>query len=449
MPLLDLTEKNLNKNIFKLSIPVAIENVLHMSVFIIDAVMVGRLGTDALASIGLAGALYFAISMVFSSLSVGSASIVARHIGAKEKEAAQVVGAQAVLMSLILGVLVTPLLLVFAQKMLVLMSAEPQVSALGKSYLQIIGGFFIFRLIILACNGILRGAGDTKTPMKVTIIINCINILFNWLLIFGIGPFPRWGVAGAAWATAIAYTIGTVLLCTKLFTGRCILRISIRQIIQFHFESVKRIIRISIPAAIDAFLTQIGFLIFAKIVAILGTIPLAAHQIAIRIESISFMPGFALAVSTATLVGQSIGAKNVNLALLSMRRSCYFAMALMGFFAFIFLIFPAQMATIFKPEPSVLSLVVVCLMIAAIEQPALAIYMVYSGGLRGAGDTISPMIITIVGTLCFHVPISYLFGITLGWGLAGVWFGSALDWICRAIAIYILYRRGRWKRVKV
>lgn len=449
MPLLDLTEKNLNKNIFKLSIPVAIENVLHMSVFIIDAVMVGRLGTDALASIGLAGALYFTISMVFSSLSVGSASIVARHIGAKEKEAAQVVGAQAVLMSLILGVLVTPLLLVFAQKMLVLMSAEPQVSALGKSYLQIIGGFFIFRLIILACNGILRGAGDTKTPMKVTIVINCINILFNWLLIFGIGPFPRWGVAGAAWATAIAYTIGTVLLCTKLFTGRCILRISIRQIIQFHFESVKRIIRISIPAAIDAFLTQIGFLIFAKIVAILGTIPLAAHQIAIRVESISFMPGFALAVSTATLVGQSLGTKNVNLALLSMRRSCYFAMALMGFFAFIFLIFPAQMAMIFKPEPSVLSLAVVCVMIAALEQPALAIYMVYSGGLRGAGDTISPMIITIVGTLCFHVPISYLFGITLGWGLAGVWFGSALDWICRAIAIYILYRRGRWKRVKV
>lgn len=449
MPLLDLTEKNLNKNIFKLSIPVAIENLLHVSVFIIDAVMVGRLGTDALASIGLAGALYFTISMVFSSLSVGSASIVARHIGAKEKEAAQVVGAQAVLMSLILGVLVTPLLLVFAQKMLVLMSAEPQVSALGKSYLQIIGGFFIFRLIILACNGILRGAGDTKTPMKVTIVINCINILFNWLLIFGIGPFPRWGVAGAAWATAIAYTIGTVLLCTKLFTGRCILRISIRQIIQFHFESVKRIIRISIPAAIDAFLTQIGFLIFAKIVAILGTIPLAAHQIAIRVESISFMPGFALAVSTATLVGQSLGTKNVNLALLSMRRSCYFAMALMGFFAFIFLIFPAQMATIFKPEPSVLSLAVVCVMIAALEQPALAIYMVYSGGLRGAGDTISPMIITIVGTLCFHVPISYLFGITLGWGLAGVWFGSALDWICRAIAIYILYRRGRWKRVKV
>ncbi|MDO8139918.1 MAG: MATE family efflux transporter [Candidatus Brocadiales bacterium] len=447
--MLDLTEKNLNKNIFKLSIPVAIENLLHMSVFIIDAVMVGRLGTDAIAAVGLAGALSFTITMIFSSVNAGSASIVARHIGAKEKGQAQVVGAQAIFMALAMGIIITPLFLLYANNMLILMSAEPRVSDLGKGYLQIVGGFVAFRLIILACNGILRGAGDTKTPMKVTLIINCINILFNWLLIFGIGPFPKWGVAGAAWATAIAYIIGTVLLCTKLFTGRCVLHVSIRQTIHVHFESLKRIVRISIPAAIDAFLTQMGFLFFTKIVTILGTVSLAAHQIAVRIESISFMPGFALAVSTATLVGQSLGAKNANLALLSMRRSCYFALSLMGFFALTFLVFPAQMAMMFKPESGVLSLAVACVMIAAIEQPALAIYMVYSGGLRGAGDTISPMIITIVGTLCFHVPVSYLFGITLGWGLTGVWFGSALDWICRAIAIYILYRRGRWRRVTV
>jgi len=449
MPLLDLTEKNLTKNIFKLSIPVAIENLLHMSVFIVDAVMVGQLGTDALAAVGLAGTLFFAISMVASSLNIGSASIIARHIGAKEKESARLVGAQAILISLIMGVIITPLLLFFAEKSLILMSAEPQVTESGRRYLQIVGGFSLFRLMILACNGILRGAGDTKMPMKVTLVINCINILFNWLLIFGVGHFPKLGIEGAGWATAIAYMTGAGLLCTKLFTGRCVLHISVRHIVRVHFESIKRIIRISVPAAIDAFLTQMGFLFFAKIVTILGTASLAAHQIAVRIEAISFMPGFALAVSTATLVGQSLGAKNTNLALLGMKRSCYFALSLMGFFAVIFLIFPGKMAMIFKPDAQVLPLAVVCVMIAAIEQPALAVYMVYSGGLRGAGDTMSPMIITIAGTLFFHVPVSYLFGITLGWGLAGVWFGSALDWICRAIAIYILYKRGRWKRVKV
>lgn len=449
MHLLDLTEKNLNKNIFKLCIPVAIENVLHMSVFISDTIMVGRLGTDAIAAVGLAGTLFFIISMIFSSLNVGSASIVARHIGAKEKDQAQIVGAQAILISFIMGIVATPFLLFFANKILVLMSAEPNVADLGTGYLQIAGRFLVFRLIILACNVVLRGAGDTRTPMKVTLIINCINILFNWLLIFGIGPFPKLGVSGVAWATALAYTVGTCLLLTKLFAGKCILHIHIRSICKIHRESILRIVRISVPAAIDAFLTQMGFLSFTKIVTLLGTVSLAAHQIAVRIESISFMPGFALAVSTTTLVGQSLGAKNVDLALLSMKRSCYFALGLMGFFALIFLVFPIQMAMIFKPESGVLSLAVVCVMIAAIEQPALAVYMVYAGGLRGAGDTISPMIITIAGTLCLHVPMAYLLGITLGWGLAGVWFGAALDWICRAIAIYILYKRGRWRRVAV
>lgn len=449
MHLLDLTEKNLNKNIGKLCIPVAIENILHMSVFISDTVMVGRLGTDAIAAVGLAGTLFFVISMIFSSLNVGSASIVARHVGAKEKEQAQIVGAQAILMSLIMGIIFLPFLMVFARKLLVLMSAEPKIVDLGTGYLRIVGSFLVFRLIILACSGVLRGAGDTKTPMKVTLIINCINILFNWLLIFGIGPFPKLGISGVAWATALAYTVGTCLLLTKLFAGKCILHIRIHHLAQIHIEYLQRIFRISIPAAIDAFLTQMGFLFFTKIVTILGTVPLAAHQIAVRIESISFMPGFALAVSTATLVGQSLGAKNVDLALLSMKRSCYFALGLMGFFALIFLVFPSQMAMIFKPESSVLSLSAACVMVAAIEQPALAVYMVYAGGLRGAGDTISPMIITIAGTLCLHVPLAYLFGITLKWGLAGVWFGAAVDWIIRAIAIYILYKRGRWKRVTV
>lgn len=449
MQLLDLTEKNLNKNILKLSIPVAIENLLHMSVFISDTLMIGRLGTNAIAAVGLAGTLSFIISMIFSSINTGSFSIIARYIGAKEKEHAQLIGSQAVLMTLILGVLITPFLVFFAREMLVLMSAEPEVANLGKGYLQIVGCFFIFRLIILTCSGILRGAGDTKTPMKITLIINCTNILFNWLLIFGIGPFPALGVSGVAWATAIAYTIGTYMFCSKLFTGKHILHISIRNIARFHVESLQKIIRISLPAAIDTILMHIGFLFFTKIVTILGTVSLAAHQIAVRIESMSFMPGFALAVSTATLVGQSLGTKNVNLALISMKRSSYFALILMGFFAFIFLAFPQQMAMMFKPASDVLSLSTACVMIAALEQPALAIYMVYSGGLRGAGDTISPMIITIVGTLCFQLPVSYLLGITLGWGLAGVWFGAAIDWICRAIAIYILYKRGRWKTIKI
>jgi putative MATE family efflux protein len=449
MSMLDLTENNLNKNIFKLSIPLIIENILHMSVFISDTLMVARLGTAAIAAVGLAGTIFFIISIIFSSLNIGSASIIARHVGAKEIGAAQMVAAQSITLSLLLGILASPFLVLFARKMLVFMSAEPIIVDLGVGYLQIVCGFLVFRLIMLACSGILRGAGDTRTPMKVTLVVNIMNILLNWLLIFGIGPFPGLGVPGVGCATVIAYMVGTGLLLAKLFAKGSVMKVSLQQMTRLHLETFKRIIRISIPVAIDTFLTQMGFMFFTKIVAILGTVSLAAHEIALRIESISFMPGFALAVSTATLVGQSLGAKNINLAFLSMKRSCYFALGLMGFFAVIFLLFPEQITGLFKPENKVHSLATVCLMISAIEQPALAVYMVYAGGLRGAGDTVSPMIVAIVGTLFLHVPLAYFFGITLQWGLAGVWFGAAIDWIIRAVAIYILYKRGRWRSVMV
>ncbi|MDV5121064.1 MAG: MATE family efflux transporter, partial [Candidatus Scalindua sp.] len=337
----------------------------------------------------------------------------------------------------------------FADNILILMSAEEEVVALGSSYLKIVLGFFIFRLIVLTGTSIFRGAGDTLTPMIITLIMNCVNILFNWLLIFGIWIFPRMEVVGAAWATSIAYTVGAVLIFYKLLSRKSILTISFRNIIAVNKSIIKRILRVSLPATLDASLTQMGYLFFIKIIAMLGTVALAAHQIAIRIEALSFMLGFALAVATATIVGQSLGAGKPELARLSMRKNCQIALAMMGFFAFIFLAFAKPMAMVFHPEQDVLALAAYCVMIAALEQPALAIYMVYSGGLRGAGDTLSPMIITIVGTLCFHLPVAYVFGIVLEWGLPGIWFGAALGWILRAIAVYILFRRGRWRRIKV
>lgn len=446
---IELTRKNLNRNIARLALPAAGENVLHMTIFIADIVMVGRLGTEAIAAVGLAGALNFIIAIIFSSLNAGTLSLVARHIGAGERKDAERVAAQSLFLAILIGIVISPALVLYAQKVLLLMSAEPPIAALGTVYLKIVMTMLICRLIILAGSAAFRGAGDTRTPMLITLIMNCINVLFNWLLIFGIWRFPRMGVIGAAWGTAIAYGVGAALVLIILFSGRGVLTISVRDLFRFDLTTIWRILRISLPAAFDSFFTQVGYLIFIKIVTSLGTVSLAAHQVAVRIEAISFMPGFALAVSTATLVGQSLGAKDVALASLSMKRNCQYALMLMGFFACIFLAFPAQMARVFSPEQEVLRLSALCVMISAIEQPALAIYMVYSGGLRGAGDTLSPMLVTIVGTLCFHVSLAYLFGIVLGWGLGGVWFGAAIDWICRSIAVYILFRRGRWKRIKV
>ena len=446
---MELTKKNLNRNIIRLALPVALENVLHMAVFIVDLIMVGRLGTVPVAAVGLAGALGFIIAMIFTALNVGTTALVARDFGAKQKDEARKVAGQSLLITLVFGITVSPFIFYFADNILVLMSAEENVASLGSQYLKIVLSFFIFRLIILTGSSIFRGAGDTKTPMLITLVMNCVNILFNWLLIFGIWIFPRMEVAGAAWATSIAYTIGALLISYRLLSRKSILTISFKHIVNVNISIIKRILRISLPATIDASLTQMGYLFFIKIVTMLGTVSLAAHQIAIRIEALSFMPGFALGVATTTIVGQSLGANKPDLARLSMRKNCQIALALMGFFAFIFLVFAKPMASIFHPEQDVLALSAYCVMIAALEQPALAIYIVYAGGLRGAGDTFSPMIVTIVGTLCIHLPVAYIFGIVLEWGLAGIWFGAALDWIVRAIAVYILFRKGRWRTIKV
>ena len=446
---MELTKKNLNRNIIRLALPVALENVLHMAVFIVDLIMVGRLGTVPVAAVGLAGALGFIIAMIFTALNVGTTALVARDFGAKQKDEARKVAGQSLLITLVFGITVSPFIFYFADNILVLMSAEENVVSLGSQYLKIVLSFFIFRLIILTGSSIFRGAGDTKTPMLITLVMNCVNILFNWLLIFGIWIFPRMEVAGAAWATSIAYTIGASLIFYRLFSRKSILTISFKHIVDVNRSIIKRVLRISLPATIDASLTQMGYLFFIKIVTMLGTVSLAAHQIAIRIEALSFMPGFALGVATTTIVGQSLGANKPDLARLSMRKNCQIALALMGFFAFIFLVFAKPMASIFHPEQDVLALSAYCVMIAALEQPALAIYIVYAGGLRGAGDTFSPMIVTIVGTLCIHLPVAYIFGIVLEWGLAGIWFGAALDWIVRAIAVYILFRKGRWRTIKV
>jgi putative MATE family efflux protein len=446
---MELTKNNLNKNIIQLALPVVLENVLHMAVFIVDIIMVGRLGTMAVAAVGLAGALNFVITMIFCALNAGTTALVARNFGAKEKAEAQTVAGQSLLLSIILGLITSPLIFYFASDILILMSAEESVVALGAAYLKIVLSFLILRLIILTGTAIFRGAGDTRTPMVITLVMNCVNVLFNWLLIFGVWIFPRMEVAGAAWATSIAYITGASLIFYKLLSKKSILTINLKSIVAINKSIIQRILRISLPATLDAFLTQIGYLFFIKIVAMLGTVSLAAHQIAIRIEAISFMPGYALAIATATLVGQSLGAKKIDLARLSMKRNCQIALMMMGFFAFIFLAFAKPMAKVFHPEQDVLALSTFCVMIAAIEQPALAIYMVYAGGLRGAGDTLSPMIVTIAGTLCFHLPVAYIFGIVLEWGLAGIWFGAALDWILRAIAVYILFRKGRWKKIKI
>jgi putative MATE family efflux protein len=192
-----------------------------------------------------------------------------------------------------------------------------------------------------------------------------------------------------------------------------------------------------------------GSLLFQRTIAALGTVALAAHRIAVNVESLSFMPGWGLSVAISTLVGQSLGARRPELAEASVRRGLLISGLLMSGVGVLFVLFGRSIASVFGSTPEVLDLAGVAVQIAALEQPTLAVQFVLAGSLRGAGDTRSPLYVSLVGVTLFRVPVVYLLAITLGWGLAGVWFGTVLDWAARAMTSYFLYRRGAWKRVEL
>ena len=446
---MELTEEHIDRNILRLAGWAAIENILHLMVFIVDLIMIARLGTQAIAAVGIAGVLSFVLTMLFSALSIGTSSIVARHVGAKEPKEAGAFAAQGIALTLATSGVLSVLMAMLAFRMIRWMGSSPEDAALGTVYLRTVACFVVFRLSLFVGSGLMRSAGDTLTPMLITLLTNCINIVLNWLLIFGIWIFPRLEVRGAALATGAAYVAGCAAVFWVLLFRRGALQIRAAQLVVFDRGRITRILRVAAPTAIENTLWQIGYLAFVRIVNGLGTAEFAAHQIALRVESLSFMPGHALAVSAATLMGQSLGAGKPELAAQSIRRNCEWALLAMGVVAACLITFPSVLVSIFSPEPGVVRLSSACVAISAFEQPGLAICMVYSGALRGAGDTFSPMIVTMLATFLLRIPLVYTLGLGLNFGLVGIWAGTVVEWACRALIIYLMFQRGRWRRLRI
>jgi putative MATE family efflux protein len=302
---------------------------------------------------------------------------------------------------------------------------------------------------MLVASGIMRGAGDTRTPMLIAFITNVWTAVIGYALIFGLGPIPAFELAGAGIATSTARTIGGFLALGALFTGRTVIQISPRRLLTWDPDLAWRLLRLALPNLGEQGIQRIGYILFTRIIAALGTAALAAHQVAMRLESLSFMSGWGLGLAAATLVGQSLGAEREDVAELSMRRTLLFACGLMGAMGVLFLLFGRQMVALFGTTPEVRDLASVALQIAALEQISMAINMVLAGGLRGAGDTRTPLYVTLFGVLIFRVAVVYFFAISLDLGLAGVWLGIVADWTGRAILMILLFRRGRWKTIRV
>ncbi|RLT42843.1 MAG: MATE family efflux transporter [Chloroflexi bacterium] len=441
---------SLNRAILTLAIPAVVENLLQTVVFFSDTVMIGWIRDPAaLAAVGLSGTLFYLLMTLFGALAVSATALVARAWGAGDRPRAEMVAAQSLLLCGVLSLVGTLLLLPFAPDYLRLMGGDADVVAQGTQFIRIVLWSSVFNFPMMVANGIMRGAGDTRTPMWNTLVMNCWNIVVSYTLIFGAFGFPALGLVGAAIGTTTARGVGGILAVGALLGGRTPLRIHWRALLRWDGQMARRVLQLAIPTAIEGSIAQSGFILFTRMVASLGTATLAAHQIALRVESLSYMPAWGLAAAATTIVGQALGAGRMERAEASIRRTILFSIGFNLLLGLVFVLFSRSIVSIFGSTPEVLSLAALAVAISAAELLGIGIEMILAGGMRGAGDTRTPMYVTIAGVLLLRLPVVYLLAITLGWGLAGVWWGTAIDWTGRTILLWLLFRRGRWKTLRL
>ncbi len=446
----DIKPANLNRTIISLAIPSILENLLVSAVFISDTFLIGHLGDPAsLAAVGISGSYLFIANGIFMALAIGSMALVARAYGEKNLHEARKMAGQSVSLSVVFALLCMIFLIPFTAPFLSLIINDPEVVRQGTLYVQLILTTSIVAFPLQVLTGIMRATGDTRTPMYITLIMNVINIAFAVILIFGMGPIPSLKIAGAGTATAIARAAGGLMAFIVMLRGMSKLQLHLKEMVVWSWQDVARILKIAIPNIIDSLIQRVGFFAFIGIVASLGTAVVAANQIANTIESLAFLPAFGISVATTAIVGQALGAKNVAIAELATTRSALLAFCVMLFTATCAVLFGGLIARGFGASVEILGLATMAVQLSALEQPFIAIQNVFGGALRGAGDTRSPMVVSLVGVFFFRITTVYLLAIVLHLGLAGVWIGTAIDWAGRSLVMYILFRQGRWKRLKI
>jgi putative MATE family efflux protein len=448
----DVKPESINRTIIALAVPSVLENLLVSAVFISDTFLIGHLNdAAALAAVGISGSYLFIANGLFQALSIGAMALVARAYGQRDLAAAKRFTGQSVSLSVVFALVCMLVLIPLAEPFLrvIINISDPEVVRQGTLYIQLILSTSIVAFPLQVMTGCMRASGDTRTPMYITLLMNVINIILALVLIFGFGPIPSLRIAGAGVATALARAAGGLMALFVMVRGLTRLRISLREMMVWGWPDVGRIWRIALPSMIDSVIQRVGFITFASIVASLGTAVLAANQIANTIESLAFLPAFGLSVSTAAMVGQALGARNVPIAELATRRSALFAVLAMAFTGLCAVLFGGTIARAFGAAPEILGLATLAVQLSALEQPFIALNNIFGGALRGAGDTRSPMVVSLVGVLFFRITAVYLLAIILHMGLAGVWIGTAIDWAGRTVVMYFMYRRGRWKQLKI
>lgn len=440
----------LYNDVVRIAWPSFVELTLTQLASMVDLMMVGSLGPWAISAVGLTMQPKFLMMTMFMAMNVGATALVARFKGQERPDKANIVLNQAILLTFILSIVASIVGFVLAEPMIKFMgAAEPEVLQGGTTYLRIQMLGFIGMALTTTVTATLRGIGDSKTAMKYNLIANLVNVVFNYLLIYGHFGFPKMEVAGASLATVIGQFVAFALAMRVITKRGNYLHLDFKQGFKPRMNYLKSIFNIGIPAMVEQLVMRAGMIIYSRTVASLGTVAFATHQVCMNITALSFMNGQAFSVSATSLMGQSLGKKRPDMAQAYSRRTRRMGMIISLGLGFIFFFFGESIISLYSDDVNVIAQGAQILKIVAFIQPLQSSQFIIAGALRGAGDTRATAIITFITILLIRPGLAGFSIKVLHWGLLGAWIAYAADQLVRSLLVLIRFNSGKWKDIRI
>ena len=438
----------LRREIFLLAWPAILEMLLHTMVWNVDTAFMGRVGAEAVAAVGVGGMVYWTVIWAFGGLGTGVTAMVARAVGAGRSDAARGAAGQAIRLAFACGLAITLAALAGAPRILDLTRLPESTRHLGTIYIRIIAVGAPIYLPAMAALAVIRSTGDTRSPMVITGLINLTNIVLAWFLVFGHGGFRPMGVAGSAIAAVTSQIAGSVIALAWLFSAPRGLRLRPLDLFS-KGGSAAELVRLSLPSGFESLMMDGARTMGTFFLTILGSAAAAASYVAANAEAVSYMPGYGFAVAAGILAGQKLGAGDEEGAREAVRQSLLVGMTVMGAFGLLFVAIPSAFIRIFTAEAGVVTMASQCLRITGFAQPFMATTDILCGSLRGAGDTKTPLLITLGGAWALRVPLTFLFIVLFHWPVYAAWVAMLIEWAVRAAISVRVFRAGRWLKTRV
>jgi putative MATE family efflux protein len=447
----DYTTVSIRRAVFMLAIPMILEMMMESVFAVVDLYFVGHLpySNHAISTVGLTESVLTLIYSLAIGVSMAATAMVARRIGEKDHDGAAKAGMQALWVGIFITLIVSIPGYIFASDILRLMGAEPETIEMGTTYTRIMMGGSIVIMLLFLINGIFRGAGDAAMAMKSLWLANICNIILCPILIRGLGPIPAFGLTGAAMATTIGRGIGVCYQLYHLFFGKNQMKLSARHL-KIDWPIIKSLVGVASPGTLQFIIGSCSWIVLAKLVAETGHSEASAgYQTAIRIVIFFLLPAWGLSNAAATLVGQNLGAQQPERAESSVIATAKYNTIFMAIVSVLFLAAADAIVSLFTTETEVKKIAVEALRIISVGYIFYGIGMVMANAFNGAGDTWTPTIINLFGFWVLQIPLAFLLAKGLSMGPTGVFIAIPIAETAITIAAYILFRKGKWKQVKI